>query len=163
MELVCGTLAADPPTAVLDDLAAIGDRTGATVQAFDARYVVSTRHLERALELADRAIDRGEAIADDRSVEVLLYAAGRRQINRAFGIGLKDGDHPVVVLCEGGEEAAAVRAVRDRFAEVDPCDGRHADEARLVRYFDVTEAERDTGAALEDLVLERVALLAVTR
>ena len=43
----------------IDALDSIGETHDVTVQAFDARYVVSRRHLERALELADRERERG--------------------------------------------------------------------------------------------------------
>ena len=133
-----------------------------TVQAFDARYVVSRRHIERAVELADRARDRGEAIARDRGVEILLYAAGRRQINRAMEMGVEEGETPAVVLVEGGEESAAARAVADL---LEPAETLGACDASRVRsFFDVGQAELDAaGGGLEGLVLERVALLVVER
>ena len=81
-------------------LDAVADEHGVTVQAFDSRYIVSRRHLERALELADRERSRGDAIARDRGVEVLLYAAGRRQIDRALEMGVGVGETPVVVLVD---------------------------------------------------------------
>ena len=133
-----------------------------TVQAFDARYVVSRRHLERAVELADRARDRGEAIARDRGVEILLYAAGRRQINRAMAMGVGEGRTPAVVLVEGGDESAVARAVADL---LEPAETLGAyDEARVRSFFDVSQDElAATDRGLADLVLERVALLVVER
>jgi KEOPS complex subunit Cgi121 len=133
-----------------------------TVQAFDARYVVSRRHIERAVELADRARDRGEAIARDRGVEILLYAAGRRQINRAMAMGVGEGRTPAVVLVDGGDESAAARAVADL---PEPAETLGAyDAARVRSFFDVGQAELDaTDGGLEGLVLERVALLVVER
>ena len=83
MELVTGRATVADLDAFVADLQAVGREHGATVQAFDARYVVDRTHLERALELAHRAIDREEAIAEDRAMEVLCYAAGTRQIERA--------------------------------------------------------------------------------
>lgn len=162
MELVAGWFEGDP-VAHLDGLEEIAATTGATVQAFDARYVVSRRHLERAVELADRAIGRGAAVADDRAVEILLYAAGRRQIDRALEMGLKAGDHPAVVVIDGGDEAAAARAVEGRLRETASPDGALADEGLIAAFFGVTDAERGTGADLESLVLERVALLTIDK
>ena len=133
-----------------------------TVQAFDARYVVSRWHLERAVELADRARDRGEAIARDRGVEILLYAAGRRQINRALEMGVEEGETPAVMLVDGGDEAAAARAIEEL---LDPAETLGAyDAARVRSFFDIGQAELDaTDDGLEGLVLERVALLTVER
>ncbi|RDZ36596.1 MULTISPECIES: KEOPS complex subunit Cgi121 [unclassified Haloferax] len=148
-------------------IAAVGDvadETGATVQAFDARYVVDRAHLKRAVELADRAIARGNEIARDRAVEILLYASGRRQINRAFEIGVSEGTLPVVVLVDGGDEAAAEAALFDRL-DLEPAETLGDYDESLVRdVFDVGETELHVvDGDLPALVRERVALLAVDR
>jgi KEOPS complex subunit Cgi121 len=144
----------------------IGDASGATIQAFDARYVVSREHLRRAVELADRAFERGENVARDRAVEVLLYAAGRRQIDRALRLGVAESDAPipVVVLVDGGDEAAAAAAVRDLDA-LEPAETLGAfDPALVCDFFDVGDAElAAVEGDLADLVLERVALLVVEK
>lgn len=90
---------------------AVGDETGCTVQVFDARYVVDETHLRRALTFADRAFTRGENVARDRGVEILLYAAGRRQIDRALEMGVSEGTIPVVALVAADEGAADEGAV----------------------------------------------------
>jgi KEOPS complex subunit Cgi121 len=150
--------------AALDE---VTDATGATVQAFDARYVVDREHLERALDLADRERARGEAIARDRAVEVLLYAAGRRQIDRALEMGVGEGETPVVVLVAGGADDGgaveeAVERVRGLVAPAETV-GTY-DEAQVREFFGVTDAElAATDATLSDLVRERVALLVVER
>ena len=152
--------------AFVEVLDAVGDEYGVTLQAFDARYVVSARHLERALALADRERSRGEGIARDRGVEVLLYAAGRRQIDRALEMGVGEGETPAVVLVaadgEDGDESGAANAVREL---LEP--GRTLgvyDESRVREFYGVSERElAATDAGLEALVLERVALLVVDR
>lgn len=144
----------------LDD---VGTDHEVTVQAFDARYVVSRGHLELALELADRERERGEAIVRGRSVEILLYAAGRRQIDHAMQMGVDDGETPTVVLVDGtGDESAAADSVREAIEEAETL-GEY-DEALVREFFDVTDTELSaTNADLEALVCERVALLVVER
>jgi KEOPS complex subunit Cgi121 len=140
----------------------VSERTGATIQAFDARYVVDRRHLERAVELATRAFERGENIARDRAVEVLLFAAGRRQIRRALEMGLSAGEQPAVVVVDGGDETAAVEALSDLVTPAETLG--HPDESRVREFFDVTVSELDAvEGTLADLVHERVALLVVER
>jgi KEOPS complex subunit Cgi121 len=166
------------PGAFVEALSAVGETHGVTVQAFDARYVLSRRQLERALALADRERARGEAIARERAVEVLLYAAGRRQIDRALAMGVGEGETPVVVLVDDPEsggsdeghdgegESAPERAAAAAVAElVDPAETLGAyDPERVCEFFEVGEAELEaTDADLETLVLERVALLVVER
>ncbi len=147
----------------VETLTSIGDTHGVTVQAFDARYVVSRRHLERALELADRERARGDGIARDRGVEMTLYAAGRRQIDRALEMGVSAGEPPLVVAVDGpGDEAAAADAVREHLTP-EPTLGEY-DDSRVRSFYDIGTAELDaTDAGLEALVLERVALLVVER
>ena len=184
MELFECTLAIDDLDTFVADLGVIGDRHGVTIQAFDARYVADRAHLERAVELADRAIDRGENVARDRAVEILLYAAGRRQIDRALEMGVDEGETRAVVLLDsdtdstGNEgdrdgdrgdsnrsERAALEAVTDLNAVVarEPTLDED-DEETLTAFFEITDAERAaTDATLGELVRERVALLEVEK
>lgn len=170
MQVVEGRATVEDLDAFLDELGAIGEATGCAVQAFDARYVMGREHVERAVELADRAFERGENVAHDRAVEVLLYAAGRRHIDRALEMGVGEGERPVVVVVDADEGAATADELTaaDRVGDlVEPGDTlgvEHADERRVREFFDVTEAElAATAGDLQGLVLERVALLDVEK
>ncbi|SFG99153.1 KEOPS complex subunit Cgi121 [Halopelagius inordinatus] len=142
----------------------VAEETETTVQAFDARYVVSELHLRRAVELADRAFERGENVARDRAVEILLYAAGRRQIDDALAMGVSPGETPVVVLADGESEDAAVERLRERLDfEPEETLGDY-DESLVREFFDVSDAELATvDGDAESLVCERVALLNVEK
>ncbi|NLV04825.1 KEOPS complex component [Haloarcula rubripromontorii] len=175
MEVVEGTADIDDVGAFVEALGAIGDRHGVTVQAFDARYVADRAHLELAVDLAARAHARDDAIADDFGVEILLYAAGRRQINRALTMGVSEGHCPVVAVvvdpdADGshmgkngaGDTGAAADDVRDRLASASTV-GEY-DEDRVRSFFDVTDTElAATAGSLPDAVRERVALLPVEK
>ena len=164
MELLAGNADIDDLDAFLASLDRIGDEHGCTVQAFDARYIAGPAQLERAVALADRAIGRDEAIARDRSVEVLLYAAGRRQINRAFEIGVSEGEQAVVVLVDGGNEREAIEALSKVVEPGDWEPGERADPELIAEFYGITDAEQAaTDASLQELVCERVALLVVER
>lgn len=166
MELVEGQATVEDVDAFVEQLGSIGEQHDIAVQAFDARYVVGREHLERAVELADRAFARDDAIARDRSVEILLYAAGRRQINRALEIGVGEGEAPVVMVVHdsdgNGDESGAATAVSDL---LDPAEtlGEY-DAERVKEFFDVGDRELAvTDGTLADLVRERVALLTVEK
>ncbi|MWG34772.1 KEOPS complex subunit Cgi121 [Halomarina oriensis] len=170
MELVEGRATVESVDAFVADLGAIGEEHDCAVQAFDARTVVDEAHLRRAVELADRAFERGETIARDRGVEILLYAAGRRQINQALALGVSEGEVPVVVVVHGGgpagrdvsDERAAAEAVAELLEPAETL-GQY-DERRVCSFYDVTDAERAaTDASLSELVRERVALLTVEK
>ncbi|WP_181692143.1 KEOPS complex subunit Cgi121 [Natronomonas sp. LN261] len=149
--------------AFLERTGEIAATHGVTVQAFDARYVLSRRHLERAVEFADRARARGQAIARDRGVEIALYAAGRRQIDRAFEMGVSAGETPAVVLVDGpGDEPAATEAIQALLSPAETLGNYDTDRVRT--FYDIGAAELGaTDAGLEALVAERVALLVVER
>lgn len=108
MRLLTGTAAVEIPDDAVADLDAVGERFDCTLQAFDARSVADAEHLRRAVELADRERGRGEGIARDRGVEILLYAAGRRQIDRALAMGIDAGETPAVVLASSDPADDAV-------------------------------------------------------
>ncbi|MFC6756807.1 MULTISPECIES: KEOPS complex subunit Cgi121 [Haloarcula] len=168
MEVVEGLADIDDVGAFVAELDDIGDAHGVTIQAFDARYVVDRAHLARAVDLAGRARERGDTIAEDFGVEILLYAAGRRQINRALAMGVSDGECPVVAVVVGREtdgesdEAAAAADLRDQLA---PAETLGDYDERLVRdFFDVSDTElAATEGTLADAVRERVALLVVEK
>ncbi|SEW25691.1 KEOPS complex subunit Cgi121 [Natrinema salifodinae] len=186
MELLECRLAIDDLDAFVAALGEIGDRHGVTIQAFDAGYVADRRHLERAVDLADRAIDRGENVARDRAVEILLYAAGRRQIDRALEMGVAEGETRAVILVDGwpgdasddetaadgdgtdrttADENGAIAALEtmDAFVDRTPTLETRDDET-LCDFFEITDAERGaTDATLSAVVRERVALLDVEK
>ncbi|RXK50315.1 KEOPS complex subunit Cgi121 [Halorientalis pallida] len=166
MQVVEGTATVEDIEGFVAELGEIGEDHDCAVQAFDARYVVGRDHLERAVACADRARERGEAIANDHAVEILLYAAGRRQISRALEMGVAEGECPVAVVVHGmgesADEAGAAAAVADLLAPAETLDGYDAERVR--DFFDVSDRElAATDAGLPALVGERVALLAVEK
>jgi KEOPS complex subunit Cgi121 len=168
MEVVTGT-----PTdveALLAGLDAVAADHGVVAQAFDARYVADRAHLRRAVDLARRERARGAGIADDPAMEVLLYAAGRRQIDRALAMGASGGEPSVVVLAGAEPDGAATERETDAAAAVRALDALDAhpvdlgDDATLRAFFGVDDAELAAADGdLAGVVRERVALLVVER
>jgi KEOPS complex subunit Cgi121 len=181
MQLVTGRTDIDDVDAFVKQISAIGAEYGLTVQTFDARYVADAAHLRRAVDHAVRALDRGETIADDPGVEMLLYAAGRRQINRALEMGLSTGECPLVAVVvdtaahdwrgdptgtadrpSTDAEAAAADALAAEIIPAPTLDTPDRDQLRS--YFDITDRElAATDGTISDLVRERIALLVVER
>ncbi|MFQ3475569.1 KEOPS complex component [Halonotius sp. F2-221B] len=168
MRTVTATTTIDDLDDFLAEIEAISEATGATVQCFDADYVAGNRHLRRAVELAARAREQGTAVADDPAVEILLYAAGRRQINQALEIGVSEGDAAVVSVVSGGDEAAAEQQMRELLGASDAShagDGSTLGNEDTIRaFFDIGDAELAVvDGDLEAIVIERVALLDVEK
>jgi len=165
MRTLTATTTIDDLDGFLADIEAISEATGATVQCFDADYVAGDRHLRRAVELAARAREQGTAVADDPAVEILLYAAGRRQINQALEMGVSEGETDVVSVVSGGDEAAAEQRVQELLGATGTDDLVSLDDAETIRsFFDIGDREvAVVDGDLEDIVLERVALLDVEK
>ncbi len=164
MELIAGHLTIDDLDGFLETVEAIGERYDATIQAFDANYVAGRAHLERAVASAERAIANDDTVARDPAVELLCYAAGRRQIERALEMGVDEGTGPAVIVATGDDERAAIETLGDELALEESPVLDEPDEGTLTEFFDVGDRERAaTGATLEELVCERVALLAVEK
>jgi KEOPS complex subunit Cgi121 len=167
VELVTGGAKIEDLDAFLEEVNRIGEETDCAIQAFDARYVAGPEQLERAVTLANRSFERGENVARERSVEILLYAAGRRQINRALEIGVSEGASEIVIAVDGedgGDEDRAVAALCDLLDGDGWRSGERADSDLIEAFYGITDAERAaTDASLVDLVCERVALLEVEK
>jgi len=160
MQFVEGHAEIEDLDAFLNEINQVSEQTGSTVQFFNADYVAGERHLQRAAELARRATDRGTAIARDPAVELLVYAAGRRQINRALEMGVAEGAMTVVGVVEGGDEKTAVAAVETLLASTAPVEW--GSRETLTKFFEISDTELAVvEGGIEAIVLERVALLAV--
>lgn len=139
-------------------LEAVRDVPG--VQAVDARCVAGRPHLEAAAERALTAEERGKRIADEPEVEVLLYAAATRQIDRAIERMGIDGETEAVGLVdlEGGFDPEELSVGIERDDSV--LEFREEKLEGLKDLFDITEAELGV-VGLEKvplLVRERVVL-----
>ena len=66
---------------------------GEIIQLLNADAVVSRNHIIHGVNQAFLAFDRGENLANDISVEIVLRCSAQRQISKAFKIlGLHEGD-----------------------------------------------------------------------
>jgi len=65
---------------------------GILIQLMDAEQIIGKKHLIIAFEHAERSFQRNEAATRSLEMELLLYAAGERQIKRAIKkMGIKQG------------------------------------------------------------------------
>lgn len=154
------------PSALLEKLRAIGSSTGSRVICFDADKLAGRVHAEAALCHARRSFETGEAISHSFEMEALLYAAGSRQCSTAVSFGLHPGEnHLYVCCCPAPEEIWDLLSGYLRFLDEPGDDLLPEKAARLRELFSISPEElAATGEnRLRDLVLERVALLDVSK
>ena len=69
------------------------------IQLMDAKSIAGRKHLEHGVVHAMKAFERGENLANDLGIEVLLRTSAQRQISKAFDIlGLKEGEMDIAVV-----------------------------------------------------------------
>jgi len=156
-------------------LKAIARRYSVAIQAMDAELIAGEAHIKSAVQKAVRAIRQGNSITSDLSMEMLLYAAGRRQIERALAMGVSPGDNKKIVIViadiDNNKDLDAIaEELKHRVGlEEQPMEEleleTETEEKRnkLMRFFNITDAEIEAVGErkLKMLVLERVALLEV--
>ena len=161
------TAAITDKKAFLSRVHAATDRHRTRIVCFDADKIAGRRHAEKALVLAHRAESEGTMIANSFEMEALLYAAGTRQCSIAVPFGIHEGENRLYVCCcpdvpAAWQDLAACMA----FVPEPPQDLSLEKAARLARLFDITPDEIAAAGGAErltDLVLERVALLEVSK
>jgi KEOPS complex subunit Cgi121 len=137
-------------------------REGLEAQLLNAQMVCGKDHVITAVEHALRAFSRKENVAETISMELLLYASGQRQINKAIErMGVHPSDHEIGVVVLGAGKVDIAQLLRSLGLERDD-DVLEFREEKLKRW-GITDEEMAAVDHREDLILEKVALLAVQK
>lgn len=143
--------------------AAIGASHGVTVQAVNADAIADKTHLEYATKKAIEAFRQKRNLARDLGMEIMLYLRGRRQIERALDLGIKQGDNNVAILILGDDAEKALPAAKELLDTVDEkvVDYSHEKDLLLMKLYEITPAEIEIVGRdrIPELVRERSALL----
>ena len=172
-----GTVSIASVSEFLAVLKTIAERHGVTIQALDTELVASESHLHSAVEKALRAVKKGTNITSELGMEILVYAAGKRQIGRALAMGVTEGEKRIacIIVATAAETDldTVVGAVKESTGLCAEPDALRLSElehdvskrARLKRFFGITDRELNAVGEekLHQLVLERVALLDVLK
>jgi KEOPS complex subunit Cgi121 len=177
--LNCTILAGTVSIAAVSDFLAvlngIAQDYAVTIQALDATLIAGVGHINSAVQKAIRALATRQGITNDLGLEILLYASGKRQIERALAMGVTEGENKVAVVIvdvAGDKDLDAVAEAVKRetgieempLQELDVNHNEHK-KASLKRFFAITDDELNAVGEqkLQQLVLERVALLDVLK
>ncbi len=145
----------------LQKLKKIGKEKNLTLQALDADKIAGEEHIKFAVEKAIDSFRSGTGIANDLAKEILLYAAGTRQIKRAVKLGIHKGENNIVLVVVGEAETTGLDEIRP---EPVLAYNEYKKEA-LMKAFGITDKELEAVGEekLPELVLERVALVDVIK
>ena len=141
----------------------VAARHGVKAQALNAAFIAGRGHLDFAVEKALNSFEEGRALARDIGMEILLYMRGRRQIEKALEMGVREGDNDVAIVLVGEGADKALDDVQRLLDVVDPSviDYSHSKDDALMRLFEITPEEAIIVGAerIPLLVRERSALL----
>ncbi len=131
---------------------------GCILQALDADKIAGERHIRFATKKALAAFSEKRNIAKDAGMEIMRYASGERQIERAFFMRVSDRTKRIVLVlvgCRSWPDASELSRIIEPDGLGCSFCGRAIREAFNISSDELRAVGEDR---IEDLVIERVAL-----
>lgn len=168
IEITSGTIRITDINGFMRELAVVAQHYGITLQALNADLITGSDHIRFAVEKAIRSFESGKNTANNLGMEIMLYASGFRQIERALKIGAKPGDNRLAIVLAGENELeAAVSDINKMLNTVDPSLLKYSKskQSGIAEMFEITPLEIDAVGehSIPALVRERVALLDIIK
>ena len=156
----------DDRDAFLRMIQAIAQSNSTHIVCFDADKLAGRDHAEAALQHAHRSFFSERSISNSFEMEALLFASGSRQCIVAALFGIQEGENRMFICSSPVNEniwkdlSHYMHFVTQSWDEITP-----DKEARLMTLFSITQEELNVVGRdrLNDLILERVALLHINR
>ncbi|HII80435.1 MAG TPA: hypothetical protein HA261_08600 [Methanosarcina sp.] len=165
IQVICGAARIADLPVFLKSINTIASENEVTIQGLNADLIAGERHLHFAVGKALRAIASGNNVAKDPGIEIMRYAAGERQIERSFSIGLHEGENNAVFVLLGKMDDLLIAFSELRkLIEEKPCSELLAYSGSkrkgILSLFGITDEEIEASGEehIPELVVERVAL-----
>lgn len=163
IQIIEGFIHIDNIEAFIKKIKKISKDKKVVIQALDADKLAGHEHIEFAVQKAVNSFETGKNIAGDLAKEILLYAAGTRQIKNAMKIGVHNGKNNIVIVAVGKP-----LDLLSEFSEIVPGDVlqyNKSKNAALKQIFNIMDEEIEAAGIdkIPELVLERVALADVMK
>ncbi|WP_405315105.1 KEOPS complex subunit Cgi121 [Methanobrevibacter sp.] len=130
---------------------------GEIIQLLNADSVVSKNHIIHGVNQAFLAFERGENLANDLSVEIVLRCSAQRQISKAFKIlGLHEGNMNLcAVLIDSKDYTIELSSLFIRDDDV-----LIPDEDKLIEMYKISDDELQN-MSVEEIIIDRITKLTV--
>ncbi len=162
-KIFCGHTDIENVPRFLKRISDISSNNGTIIQAMNAEKIAGEKHVVLAIEKALRAIDNKSNAANDPGIEIMRYAAGKRQIGDAFSMGLHEGEMDLVFVVLGNPESisASIASLEKLISSKNVIEYGPGKRDAILSQFDIGEKEIEAAGEemIPDLVLERVALV----
>lgn len=127
------------------------------IQLLNADAVASKNHIIHGVNQAVVAFDRGENLAKDLSVEIVLRCSAQRQISKAFKIlGLSEGEMNLCAVLLNCDDY--INELESLFARDDSV--LIADVEKLMEIYKISDIEIEN-MSVEDIIIDRITKLTV--
>lgn len=165
IRIICGAVRIPNLSAFLKTVNSIASENEVTIQGLNVGLIAGERHLHFAVVKAHRAVAAGRNVAKDPGIEIMRYAAGERQIEKSFSIGLHVGENNAIFVLLGKmDNVLLALSEMQKLIEEKPCSEMLAYSASkrkgILTLFGITDAEIEVSGEehIPELVIERVAL-----
>lgn len=132
-------------------------KEGEIIQLLNADSVAGRNHITHGVNQAFLAFERGENLAKDLGVEIVLRCSAQRQISKAFKIlGLKEGEMnlcAVLVNCDDYTKELSSIFTLDNDVLV-------SNDEKLMKVYGIG-GDEIKNTSVEDLIVDRITKLAV--
>lgn len=130
---------------------------GEIIQLLNADSIVCENHIIHGVNQAFLAFGRGENLAKDISVEIVLRCSAQRQISKAFKmLGLHEGEMNLcAVMINSNDYTSELSSIFTRDDDV-----LVPDFDNLTKIYKISDAELQC-MSLEDIIIDRITKLTV--
>jgi KEOPS complex subunit Cgi121 len=165
-QIICGSVNISDLSSFLKTIGSIASEHEVVIQGLNSDLIAGEGHLHFALKKALLAVASGRNIAKDPGIEIMRNAAGERQIERSFCIGLHEGENNAVFVLFGEMENlilsfSALRVLIKEKACSELLAYTESKKKGILSLFGITDTEIEAAGEehIPELVIERVALV----
>ena len=132
-------------------------RDGEIIQLLNEDSIVSKNHIIHGVNQAFLAFERGENLAKDISVEIVLRCSAQRQISKAFNLlGLQEGEMNLcavlIIFDDYSDELSGLFTLDETVLT--------PDTENLIKIYNIGEVELEN-MSVEEIIIDRITKLAV--
>lgn len=149
----------------LDEIREFSDKNNVSIQVFNADLIYGEKHLISAYEHAERAMKQKTNTTNSLEMEILLYAAGERQLKIAIPkMGIRKGNSNLAIVVVNYKSDKIINNLLSEF-NLERDDKVLEGDKNTLKKFGLKQKEIDTvaKAKYQDLILEKVAMVDIIK
>lgn len=147
----------------LNKINEIASESEVLIQAMNSNMIAGYEHVMYAIEKANKSFETNKNVAKDKGIEIMRYAAAKKQIEDAFSLGIAEGNNNILLIVLGNEKDTlkAYNELKKTVTEKDLLEYTAEKKFYIMQQFKITLEELNVVGEdkIPKLVKERVALV----